>query len=307
MKKYGKQYFEGRYYKHQKGDRTLSLIVGRAGRESFIQVITENGSVTVPMQPGNHVSNRGIRLNLETPELTVRGAIRYHRLSPIAGDIMGPFRFFPMECRHSIVSMRHRLTGSLTVNGERLDFTGGLGYIEGDSGCSFPSSYTWIQANDFPETCAVVAAVARIPCCGLHFRGCICVIQYRGREYRLATYLGVRVLACTSRRIVLVQGPCRLEIRIHAGEGFRLAAPQKGKMERTIRETVSCPAEFHFSIRGKTVFRMVSHHASFEYEEEDGVLQGVGTRRRGTRGGSRCFARCCITQVLSMRGSRGTK
>lgn len=264
-----REYFYGQYFKHQKDDRTLSLIVGRTRRERFIQVITDGYSVTVPFEKGNHFSNRRITLHLQTPVLSLRGTIRYGRLSPIAYDIMGPFRFFPMECRHGVISMRHRLTGCLILNGETLDFTGGLGYMEMDSGRSFPSSYTWVQANDLPQKGSVMAAVADIPFCGLHFRGCICIIQYRGMEYRLATYLGVRVLLCTPERIILKQGPYRLDIRIKdaAKKSRPLSAPQGGRMSRTILETVSCPAEFHFTVRGKTLFHLSSRHTSFEYEE----------------------------------------
>lgn len=264
-----KPYFEGQYYKHQKDDKTLCIIVGRTKTERFIQVITDQGAYKVPIQKGNYFSNQGIALNIKTPQLTLRGAICYHQLSTIVGDIMGPFRFIPMECRHGIVSMRHQLTGSVVMNGEVMDFTGGLGYMETDRGCSFPSDYTWIQANDFPEHGSVMAAVARIPFCGLHFRGCICVIQYRGRAYRLATYLGVRVLACTRHRIVLVQGPYRLDIRIGKRNSYPLAAPQQGQMVRTIEEAVSCTARFRFSIRGKVVFDFTSAHASYEYENRE--------------------------------------
>lgn len=261
-----KEYFFGQYYKHQKGDRTLSLIAGRTGSERFIQVITDDTSVRVPFQKGNYFSDHGVSLQIGTPQLSLQGAIRYRNLSPIAYDIMGPFRFFPMECSHGIVSMRHRLTGSLLVNGEEWDFTGGLGYMETDGGYSFPSSYTWIQANDFAEKASIMAAVARIPFGGLHFRGCICVIQYGGREYRLATYLGVRVLICTEKRIVLEQGACRLDIRIGKHHSFPLAAPQAGQMVRTIREAVSCPAEFRFYKGTKQIFLLRTKHASFEDE-----------------------------------------
>lgn len=262
-----KHHFSGRYYKHQKGDKTLSIIVGQADNKRFIQVITDQQSVQLPYQEGNHFSDQGICLRIQSPELSVRGKIRYGTLSPIAYDIMGPFRFFPMECRHGVISMGHRLRGKLMVNGEEWDFTDGMGYMEMDSGCSFPAGYTWIQANDLPRRTSVMAAVARIPVCGLHFRGCICVIHYQGREYRLATYLGVRVLLCTPRHMILVQGPYRLEIQISERQGQWLTAPQKGKMSRRVNQTVSCPAEFRFFIRGKRVFSFRSEHASFEHED----------------------------------------
>lgn len=262
-----KSYFCGQYYKHHKGNRTLALIVGRTETEHFIQAITDDCSVQIPFQDGNFFTKRGVRLRIHSPRLSVEGTIRYGKLSPIAYDIMGPFRFFPMECRHGIISMRHKLKGSVMVNGEEWDFTGGEGYMEMDCGRSFPRGYTWIQANDFTPKCAVMAAVASIPFCKIRFRGCICIIQYDGREYRLATYLGVRVIRCTPEEIILQQGKYRLEIRIGGRNAQPLAAPQNGSMVRTIREAVSCPADFRFLIKGRELFHLSSSHAGFEWEK----------------------------------------
>lgn len=111
-----------------------------------------------------------------------------------------------------------------------------------------------------------MAAVAKIPFCGLKFRGCICVIHNHGREYRLATYLGVKILVCTKKNIILKQGKYRVDIRINAGKGQRLSAPQDGEMERTILETVACPAEFLFFEGQRLLFYRKSRYASFEYE-----------------------------------------
>lgn len=240
--------------------------MGQTQRTQFIQVITNDFSVRVPFQKGNYFSNKGIRLQIKAPGLSLSGIILYGELSPIRYDIMGPFRFFPMECRHEIISMRHLLLGSVRLNHETYDFTGGIGYIEGDSGCSFPTTYTWVQANDFKSPCSVMASVAAIPFWGLRFRGCICIVQYKGREYRLATYLGVRVLVCTPGHIILRQGSYTLDIKINTGKSLPLSAPQDGKMVRTIRETASCPAEFRLSHRGNTIFHLFTKHAGFEYE-----------------------------------------
>lgn len=261
-----KEYFAGYYYKHQKDDKALSLIVGQVGVKRFIQVITQEFSHKVDFTAGNVFSANGIELNIRTPQLSLIGKIGYRNLTPIRYDIMGPFRIFAMECRHEIVSMRHRLEGSVLLNGTEIDFTGGTGYIEGDSGCSFPSSYTWIQANDFAKPCSIMASVAEIPFCGLHFQGCICVIWYRGKEYRLATYLGAGAILCTNKRIVIRQGRYRLEIRVKKRNGFELGAPQKGELTRTITESISCPAEFRFFIRNEMVLCLKSQHASFEQE-----------------------------------------
>lgn len=264
-----KNFFCGYYFKHQKGEHTLCLIPGRSDSEKFIQVITEEFSVKLPFTHGNHFSDKGVVLNISTPELSLTGKIRYKGLHPIRYDIMGPFSLFPMECRHGIVSMNHRLEGEVVLNGKKIDFTGGKGYIEMDSGKSFPSAYTWVQANDFREDCSIMAAVAVIPMCGLKFRGCICVIHYEGKEYRLATYLGVRVLRCTGNRIVLKQGRYLLDIRVRLRNGQSLNAPRNGKMTRTIVEAAACPADFIFYKGKKRIFFLHSEQAGFEYEYND--------------------------------------
>jgi tocopherol cyclase len=54
-------------------------------------------------------------------------------------------------------------TGRVLLNGRELNFTGGKGYIEGDSGRSFPKSYTWVQCNDFTVECSIMVSVVHIP------------------------------------------------------------------------------------------------------------------------------------------------
>lgn len=260
------QFFQGYYFKHQKGAETLCVIAGRSDSNQFIQIITQNGSWQTPMTKDCHFSKRGVILDIHTPDLSLTGKISYHGLSPIRYDIMGPFQFLPMECRHGIISMNHRLKGSVTLNGKSIDFTDGKGYIEKDSGRSFPSSYAWVQANDFREDCSIMAAVAEIPLCGLQFHGCISVVHYRGKEYRFATYLGTRILCCTKEKIILKQGNYLLLIQIHAKNGHSLNAPRNGKMSRTIIESASCPAEYVLYKGSNQIFHLFSYHTSFEYE-----------------------------------------
>lgn len=263
-----KNNFEGTYYKHQKGSHTLCLICGRYGADRFIQVITNHTSYQLPFTQGNQFTSQGIRLDIHTEALTLTGQLSYHQLTPIRYDIMGPFRYFPMECSHGIVSMRHQITGAVVLNGEEFDFTGGIGYIETDRGVSFPSSYLWVQANDFSRPCSIMASVARIPFWGAHFQGCICVVYDQGREYRLATYLGGKALCCNDRRLVLHQGKLRLEIEIGSREGHLLQAPSRGGMNRTITEAAAIPARFRFFRKGQLLFDLSSRQTSFEYEME---------------------------------------
>lgn len=265
--------FEGWYFKHQKDGDMIAFIPGRAESGAFVQVISTGGSrqfevpeLTVEggvVRAGNcRFSKEGCRIDLPG----ISGEVAYGDLTPLRSDIMGPFRFFPMECRHGVISMGHSLSGSLLVDGQRLDLTGGEGYLEKDSGTSFPSSYLWLQCNSFPEPCSLMVSVARVPFCGLNFRGCICALLYGGREYRLATYRGVRIRAFGPEHLCLTQGGLRLEIDITPSHGGHLLrSPVKGRMSGAIRESSNAAARVRLWEDGRQRFDLSSSHAAYEF------------------------------------------
>ena len=272
--------FEGWYFKHQKGGDMVAFIPGRAESGAFVQVISPGGSrqFDVPelsveggvVRAGScSFSRQGCRIDLPG----ISGEVAYGDLTPLQSDIMGPFRFFPMECRHGVISMGHSLSGGLLIDGKRHDFSGGEGYLEKDSGTSFPSSYLWLQCNSFPEPCSLMVSVARIPFCGLHFRGCICALLYGGREYRLATYRGVRIRAFGPEHLRLTQGGLRLEVDIKPSHGGHLLrAPVKGRMCGTIRESSNAAVRVRFWEDGRQRFDLSSSHAAFEFVPRAGRL-----------------------------------
>ena len=274
-----KGYFEGWYFKHQANGKSLALIPGRAKDTAFIHVVTEHKAEYIPFplsafQKGkdyisigeNRFSQAGVKLDICTGEFSIKGQIAYSNLSTIRGDIMGPFQFFPMECRHGIISMNHALDGALTLNGEHYDFQGGRGYIESDSGRSFPEQYTWIHCNHFANDCSIMAAIAKIPFYGLKFMGIICVVWLNGREYRLATYNGAKILCCKPGVIELKRGKFYLSIKVDKDGGHMLPAPRFGAMDYFIRENLSCSAQFRFSKGNTVLFDEKSNCASYECE-----------------------------------------
>lgn len=280
-----KSYFEGWYFKHQGGGRTISFIPafhidGEGVRSASLQVITDDGAFNVPFPPeafsadkdrlavklGNNLfSENGVRLSIDTEELTVEGMISYGPLLPVHPDIMGPFRFVPaMQCVHGVTSMRHDLRGSLTVNGMIISFDGGTGYIESDRGSSFPQKYLWTQCNRFDSSdCAIFASCADIP--PLHFDGCICDVIYGGKEYRLATYRGGHAEEYSEKRLSLRQGGYSLEAELLQDNPHPLRAPQHGGMTGTIHESAACTVRYTFRHGEDTVFDLTSGEASFEF------------------------------------------
>ena len=80
-------------------------------------------------------------------------------------------------------------------------------------------------------------------CCGhsflgTHFQGCICAVHCGGREYRMATYLGVRIEEYGDGKVTIRQGKMRLRVRRLEEASHDLKAPKCGVMSRTIREVL---------------------------------------------------------------------
>ncbi len=284
-------YFYGWYLKCQSDTETLAVIpaVHRAGGKSLcsIQVITDSRAWAAGFpadrfcRSRNHIrigdnffGEKGIRLSIHRPQLHAVGQLNFGPLSPLKYDIMGPFALVPfMECRHSVRSMLHSVSGSIWVNGREYSFEDGRGYWEGDRGRSFPKKYVWTQCS-FPDGSLMLSA-ADIPLAGIHFTGVIGNVLWRGKQYRLATYLGARAAAIHDGMIRIVQGDLELEARLLDAWGRPLKAPVGGDMIRTIHEAASCRAFYRFRHGGRTLFAFETEQASFEYEYPSSTLRPV--------------------------------
>ena len=281
-------YFEGWYFKHQTPEgQGLALIPafhrGADGRTTAsLQVIAKDKSWWLeypaaqlqfsrrPLQIrlGQSVlGERGLDLHIQREGLSLRGSLGYGPLTPLKSDIMGPFRLLGgMQCSHGVVSMGHRLTGALELNGERLDLTGGLGYMETDRGRSFPDAYLWTQCLwDGPGRGSLMLAVATIPLPVGGFTGCICSVLYGGREYRLATYRGACIEKWSPAGAVIRRGGYRLEVKLLSQRRQPLRAPTEGKMERTIHESLCARVGYRFWRGDELLFQRIDPNASFEY------------------------------------------
>lgn len=274
--------FYGWYLKCQSKTQTLAVIpaIHQAGRKRTcsIQVITESDAWTVDFPADafrrvgknifigkNRFGENGIRLAIDTPELTIKGKLDFGALTPLKYDIMGPFALVPfLECRHSVWSMRHLVNGNVYINGQKYSFQNASGYWEGDQGRSFPKEYLWTQCC-FPCG-SLMLSVADIPIAGIHFTGIIGIVLWRGKEHRLATYLGAKAVELRNGVVRIRQGGLELEARLLEAAGRPLKAPANGDMARTIHESATCRAFYRFRNRGRTIFAFETDLASFEYE-----------------------------------------
>lgn len=137
-----------------------------------------------------------------------------------------------MECNHGVISMWHKVTGNIILNGEEFAFNDHMGYIEKDWGTSFPKKYFWLQCNDFKtDKASIMISIAEIPFLGTRFTGCICSVYLKGREYRLATYHGVKLQKLTNREVVIEQKDYLLVITMEPSTQHTLLAPDRGKRQ----------------------------------------------------------------------------
>lgn len=277
-------YFEGWYLKQQNRADTVALIpafhVDAKGKASAsLQVITGTRAYKIDFRRQSFYANRktflvyldkcvfsdrGCNLDVRAGSCVLQGVLRFGRFIHPAYDIMGPFRFVPfMECRHSVFSFHHRVDGELTINGRKFLFENGSGYMEGDRGRSFPKRYLWTQCS-WGESNSIMLSIAEIPYAGLGFTGCIGFIFLDGKEYRIATYCGAKLLYISDDAILLKQKTLTLKIKLLRGRSQYLCAPQSGSMIRTIHESASCSVKYTCSIGKKILLDFISEQASFE-------------------------------------------
>lgn len=214
-----RDYFKGWYFKCCNNNQTIAMIpafhINHGKKTVSLQIITDNSVHCIYFSDlkycerplyikiGNCIfSEKGIKLNIKTSQLTLQGVLKFNKISPIKYDIMGPFRFVPfMQCRHSVYSMKHQINGQITVNRQIFSFHNGMGYIEGDCGTSFPEQYIWTQCN-FRNN-SIMLSAADIPMFGFHFTGIIGIVLMNGKEYRIATYLGAKRIIAFRTKIKL--------------------------------------------------------------------------------------------------------
>ena len=197
----------------------------------------------------NCFTNQSIQLEIASPELTVVGEAQFEGVTPWpvtlwSPGIMGWYGWVPfMECYHGVLSLDHALLGAFTVNGERIDWSGGRGYNEKDWGTAFPAAWIWLQTNHFgqPGT-SITASVAIIPWLRRAFRGTIIGLWHEGRLFRFATYTGAQLerLEATDEQVTWVvrDRTHRLELRASRAQGALIRGPSVTDMGVRVPETL---------------------------------------------------------------------
>jgi tocopherol cyclase len=297
------RYFEGWYFKHVSFSRghVYSFIPGvsltKTDKHAFIQVIDgisgKTWNVKYPLSDFSYskkefnvsvgkstLSEKGIRLNINTEDLKINGEVYYADLvkypsTLLSPGIMGWYSFVPfMECKHGIGSVLHSLNGSLSINNAEIDFNEGTGYIEKDWGTSFPESWIWLHCNTFNQTgSSFTFSVAKIPWLGSFFIGHICYLYAEGKFHLFATYNGSKITKLTFQtpvlKIELKNKTHTLKVKAVQNKSGELKAPVIGEMNRIIKESVDSTIEVElFNNENKIIFSDKGTRAGLEIIEK---------------------------------------
>jgi hypothetical protein len=202
-----------------------------------------------------------------------------------------------MECRHGLLSLDHAVLGGFDHDGRRVEMAAagaagppaaGRGYIEKDWGSSMPSSWIWMQSNNFEAAGdSFMLSIADIPWLGSAFTGFLCVGSLGGRLLREASYTGARVrdfaLSDGSVGLAIERGSSRLEIAAARSRGGLLRAPVKGLLTRRISESVDATLRLRWVRGGIAVFEGEARGAGLELVGDAAAL--FAPDRRSARGG----------------------
>ncbi len=294
-----KHYFEGWYFKHVSADQqnAWSFIPGvslnQNDSHAFIQVINGINGVSeyvrFPLPDYKFDYNKGflrigqsvftqdyMTLNIENERASVYGEIQYHNLikypqSIFSPGVMGWYSYVPfMECKHGIISVNHRLSGSLSIYDKLVRFDNGKGYIEKDWGTSFPEAWIWIQSNNFSsERTSFFFSIAKIPWTGRFFIGFISYLYYNNRFYLFSTYNGSGVTLVSWEnekvRITIDNKKYKLHISTTRKSYGELRAPSRGEMSRKIKECINSEVALKMIDSNETlIFEDTGHSAGLE-------------------------------------------
>jgi len=309
------QHFEGWYFKIiDKNENHLFAIIpgifinkNDTDNHSFVQIIdrmnNEAHYFKFPVQDfyakadtfdvqidTNHFSANKIVLAVKNSSFALDGELDFKNLTPwprtlLSPGIMGWYTWVPfMECYHGIVSLDHEIHGFLTINGRKVDLTGGRGYTEKDWGKSFPMAWIWCQSNHFNSAgISFTGSIAIIPWIHNSFLGFICGLWYKNQLYRFTTYTGAKLihLEIDEHKVywIIKQNKYVIEITANRSTGNFIQAPTVKGMTHRISEALKSTIEIKLSSYAKNgqeiIFHDTGRHAGLEIAGDLSRLIGM--------------------------------
>lgn len=234
----------------------------------------------------NHFTKNAINLNIERKKIRLKGKLDFANCIELERGIiwpgiMGPFSYLPnMDTYHGIVSMNHNISGQISINNYKLDFSGGKGYTEKDWGKQFPKSWIWMQSNHFNnERTSFMLSIAEIIWYKITFVGFLCAIWMNNDILKFSTYTGakIKVLEELDDKVYLNIEDRRyiLYIEAEGGTPGSLKSPESGEMKGRVAESITSKISLKIYDKNKeqTILRDKGRNAGLEIMDKTRKLK----------------------------------
>ncbi len=210
-----------------------------------------------------------IDIKINEQQVKIQGVLHFNNIikwpdSIINPGSMGFYNYLSfMQCYSQVCAVDGNISGSLTVNGEIIDFTGGKVYIEKNWGSAFPYSYIWLQGNSFEKGCASVTCSAGhipLPAPFKSFSGFLIGIYSDSKFYKFTSInKSTLSIKCGNNYIILKADnkKYRLSMKASYNEGtfMDLYAPDGNEMKPSASETLL--GNLKVELYDKTLNRMI--------------------------------------------------
>lgn len=261
--------FAGKYYKFiSQSGFSFAIIIAYSNEGKSIQLITKDCSYEIKDCDSIVVKEEKVfEFHIRQKNLNLQGTITIDKLNPLKGNVMGPFEHIPfMECKHSIYSMYHGLSGWINIGDKKISFQNGYGYIEGDAGKNFPKKYIWYNSVLPGKT--VTIAIAHIPFAFFSFTGVLCFVKTEQEELSMCTWNGVKIRKAADGIVELTKRKYKIHVELDKLSGHALKAPVQGDMKRIIKENLVVPSKYTISYDGIIVLETTDPYSSCEWVDE---------------------------------------
>ena len=270
-----RDYFEGWYFKlvNAAADYSVAFIPGillgrgPADSHSFVQIVdgvraslsyvrfptgafrAERRSLAIAVQDSSFSLER-LTLNIASQGAAVFGTVSFRNVkrwpdSAINPGSMGFYNYLPrMQCYSQVCAMDMDLAGELEINGLKVDFSGGRGYVEKNWGRAFPYGWIWIQSNSFGDRRASLScSLGHIPLPWGSFRGHLVGLLVGDRFYSFTSMNKTAVRIVRSGSDVAIElsnsrHSLRLDVATDPSKFVQLEGPRDGRMVALVQENL---------------------------------------------------------------------
>ncbi|MFB6317120.1 tocopherol cyclase family protein [Saccharicrinis sp. FJH54] len=227
---------------------------------------------------GNNFSEKGIDISVDQKGFTGSGRIDFGELMryPSKGlrrNLMGYFSYLPFQhIYYAVISMQHKINGSITMNNQTFNFDNGTGFIEKTWGKYYPESWLYIGCNTFtiPDTYFVVTA-STINLGFTKILGNIGYFYHKGKLLNISFYTKTRFTKFDHQGKVLLLELTKDEHRIE----ITLIPRNKGKIKipsatenRYVFESADSTLHLNYFVNNQLVLSTEGEHAEYDFVED---------------------------------------